>query len=117
MSARPVSVLRVGRGDGHCRGASTGTGEEEHYHAETESHDVELDDFEWGDGHAAVVRDFVDAIRESRVPAVPGREARAAVDLVLAAYAADARGESVAVADVREGRIPETRSDSVGDNR
>jgi predicted dehydrogenase len=88
-----------------------GTGEEAHMNAETESCDIDVDHFEWGEGHAAVVQDFVDAVREDREPAVPGREARKAVDIILAAYASDARGETVSVDDVREGRIPEANAD------
>jgi predicted dehydrogenase len=90
----------------------TGTGEESYYGAETESRDVDEEALERAEGHAAVVRDFVDALREGREPAVPGRAARSAVDVVLAAYASDERGEAVSVADVRAGQVPEARSGS-----
>lgn len=88
-----------------------GTGEEQHMNAETTSYDIDVDEFEWGDGHDDVVQDFVDALREDREPAVPGREARKAVDVILAAYASDARGESVSVDDVRDGNVPEANTD------
>ncbi|WP_435320919.1 Gfo/Idh/MocA family protein [Haloarchaeobius sp. TZWSO28] len=90
----------------------TGTGEENHMNAATTSHDTAVEQFEWGDGHAAAVQDFVDALREDREPAVPGREARKAVDVILAAYASNARGESVSVDDVRDGHVPEANADS-----
>ncbi len=37
-------------------------------------------------GHESVVRDFVDAVREDRDPAVPGESARLATDLILRIY-------------------------------
>jgi len=80
-----------------------GTGEESHYSAETESVDVDIASHEWGDGHRAVVQDFVDALREGREPMVPGREARTAVDIILAAYESSERGERVALDEVRGG--------------
>ncbi|MFB6295571.1 MAG: Gfo/Idh/MocA family protein [Halobacteriales archaeon] len=90
-----------------------GTGEESHYGAETESREGAGSESEFGENHEAVVADFVGALLADREPAVTGREARHAVDIILAAYAADADGESVDVADVREGRIdhPEVRED------
>ena len=57
---------------------------------------------ERGVGHMRQVQDFVDAIRENREPLVPAREARKAVDVILAAYASDERGEPVTVAELRE---------------
>jgi predicted dehydrogenase len=91
-----------------------GTGEETHHHAETESREDREKGSEFGEGHEAAVADFVDALLSGREPAVTGRQARHAVDVILAAYAADASGESVDVADVREGRIdhPEVREDA-----
>lgn len=89
----------------------TGDGETSHMDAETTSHDTNVDALAWGECHDASVQDFVDALREDREPAVPGREARKAVDLILAAYASDARGEAVSTADVRKGRVPEANSD------
>jgi len=97
--------------DTEIRSYETGTGEESHHHAATESRDTEVEQFEWGEGHTAVIEDFVAAIREGREPAVPGREARKPVDVILAAYASDARGESVSVADVQAGEVSEARSD------
>lgn len=90
-----------------------GTGEESQFHAETDARSVETDDVEWGDNHDTTVQDFVDAIREGRDPAVTGREARRAVDLVLAAYAAAERGEPVRPSDVRDGSIggPQVRAE------
>jgi predicted dehydrogenase len=61
--------------------------------------DVEGEDREWGAGHAAVVQDFVDALREGREPMVPGREARAAVDVILAAYESAEEGGWVEVGE------------------
>lgn len=72
-----------------------GTGEEEHYSAGTGSVDVELEEFEWPDGHVAVVDDFVTSVREDREPAVSGRQARKAVDIILAAYESSETGEAV----------------------
>lgn len=90
-----------------------GAGEESQYRAETDTRVVETDDIEWGDNHGAMVRDFVDAIRESRDPAVTGREARRAVDLILAAYAATERGEPVRPSDIRDGSVggPQVRAE------
>ncbi len=90
-----------------------GTGEEAHHHAETETQPVETDDVDWGDNHDAAVQDFVDAVREGREPAVTGREARQAVDLILAAYAAAERGEPVSPRDVRDGSVggPQVRAE------
>ncbi|WEL17891.1 MULTISPECIES: Gfo/Idh/MocA family oxidoreductase [unclassified Halorhabdus] len=87
-----------------------GTGERTQYGAETDEVDVHVEPLEWGEGHARVVEDFVDALREGREPAVPGTEARRAVDGILAAHAADKRDESVAVEAVRAGRIPEVNA-------
>jgi len=79
-----------------------GTGEESDYGAETESRDLVVDDEEWGAAHAAVVRDFVEAVEEGREPMVPAREAREAVDVVLAAYESAERGERVALDEIRD---------------
>lgn len=57
---------------------------------------------EWGVAHAKQIQEFVNALREGREPPIPATEARKAVDVVLAAYAADDRGEPVAVAEIRE---------------
>ncbi len=38
-------------------------------------------------GHEAILRDFVQAVRENRAPLVPGEEARRTTDLVLRIYA------------------------------
>jgi predicted dehydrogenase len=93
---------------------AVGTGEESHYSAETEPQEGSPDPSAFGGGHDAVIAEFVDALLAGRDPAVTGREARHAVDIILAAYAADADGETVDVADVREGRIdhPEVREDA-----
>lgn len=72
-----------------------GTGEEEQYQAGTRSIDPELEEFEWPDGHIAVVEDFVTSLREGRQPAINGCEARKAVDIILAAYESSETGESV----------------------
>lgn len=57
---------------------------------------------EWGVAHAKQIQEFVNALREGREPMVPATEARKAVDVILAAYESDERGESVAVAEIRE---------------
>ena len=79
-----------------------GTGEESMWGAETESRETAGDPHDCGTGHAGVVQDFVTAIREGREPEVPGREARAAVDIVLAAYESAETGERVRVDEIRE---------------
>ena len=81
-----------------------GTGEETLWGAETESPApaVESAAHPAGAGHEGVVRDFVDAVREGREPEVPAREARAAVDIVFAAYRSAETGERVALDDVRD---------------
>ncbi|MCU4975319.1 Gfo/Idh/MocA family oxidoreductase [Halobacteria archaeon AArc-m2/3/4] len=58
---------------------------------------------EWGEGHARIVQDFVDAIREGREPMVPAREARAAVDLILAIETSADRGEWIDLEAFRHG--------------
>ncbi|WP_207592480.1 Gfo/Idh/MocA family protein [Halomontanus rarus] len=58
---------------------------------------------EWGEGHARIVADFVDAVREGRDPMVPAREARAAVDLILAIETSADRGEWVDLEAFRNG--------------
>lgn len=78
-----------------------GTGAESRYGAETESREVDVGEVAWGEPHAAVVGDFVDALRTGREPMVPAREAREAVDAVLAAYESVERGEPVALAELR----------------
>ncbi len=46
------------------------------------------------EGHQAIVRDFVGAVREGRPPAVPAEEGRLATELVLRIYEAGGRGNS-----------------------
>jgi UDP-N-acetyl-2-amino-2-deoxyglucuronate dehydrogenase len=48
----------------------------------------------WG-GHAYEIRDLIDAIREGREVALPGREARNAVELILAVYRSAETGREV----------------------
>jgi UDP-N-acetyl-2-amino-2-deoxyglucuronate dehydrogenase len=79
---------------------TVGAGTEEHYTAATESHDIDLPSFEWGDGHDAAVQDFVESLRDGSDPAVSGREARKAVDIILAAYKSSGTGESVPINDI-----------------
>jgi len=80
-----------------------GTGEETLWGAETESRHPEGESAAHpaGDGHEGAVRDFVDAVREGRDPEAPAHEARAAVDIVLAAYRSAETGERVSLEDVR----------------
>jgi len=84
-----------------------GTGEQTHYGAETTAIDEDVKSLEWGAGHVRAVADFVEAVRENREPAVPGREARRAVDVILAAEAAARREAAVSVDAVRSGQVPE----------
>ncbi|QPV64975.1 Gfo/Idh/MocA family oxidoreductase [Halosimplex litoreum] len=80
-----------------------GTGEETLWSAETQSRApaVERAAHPAGDGHEGVVRDFVNAVRDGRDPEAPAREARAAVDIVLAAYRSAETGERIALDEVR----------------
>ncbi len=55
-----------------------------------------------GTGLEGQIRDFVEAIREDRPPIVDGRDARAAVKVVLAAYASASLDREVRVDEVRE---------------
>ncbi|WP_459193580.1 Gfo/Idh/MocA family protein [Halosimplex sp. J119] len=80
---------------------SVGTGEESRWHAETEDREFEGDPHDAGVGHDGVVQDFVTAVREGREPEVPGREARTAVDIILAAYRSSETGERVRLDEVR----------------
>ncbi len=54
----------------------------------TETEGVAAAKVYYGTSHPAQIRDFIEAIRQRRAPEIPFREARKAVDLVLAAYAA-----------------------------
>ena len=47
------------------------------------------------DGHQVLIRDLALALREGRPPAIPGKEARRAVQLVLAIYEAARTGRTV----------------------
>jgi predicted dehydrogenase len=80
-----------------------GTGEESRWHAETEDRDFEGDPHDAGAGHDGVVQDFVTAVREGRDPEVPGRDARTAVDVILAAYRSAETGERVTLDEIRAG--------------
>ena len=104
------SITLDGSGISHF---AVGTGEESRWHAETEQVEVDLSEQEWGTHHQLALEDFVEAILDGREPAVSGHEARHAVDVILAAYASNVRGETVAVADVRDGNIrgPEVRTE------
>ena len=62
--------------------------------------DTHTEHIEHGDGHAMIVQDFVDAIREGREPMVPPEEARKAVDIILAAYESAAEGGWIEVESV-----------------
>jgi len=80
---------------------AVGAGETSQYGAETDERDVAVETVEWPEPHVRVIQDFVDALREGREPMAPAREAREAVDVILAAYESARRGEPVALADVR----------------
>lgn len=59
---------------------------------------------EWGEAHATVVQDFVDALRRGRDPMVPAHEARKPVDIILAAYeSVDRDGEWIDLEAFRAG--------------
>ncbi|MFB6140907.1 MAG: Gfo/Idh/MocA family protein [Halosimplex sp.] len=88
-------------GDDGIADFRVGTGQETHWSAETEDVAVDGDPHDAGSGHEAVVRDFVDAVREGREPEVPASEAREAVDIILAAYRSAETGERVALSEVR----------------
>ena len=77
------------------------TGEGSHYGAETTEPSVEDLPHPAGGGHEGVIQDFVDALREGRDPEVPAREARKAVDVILAAYQSAETGAVVDVAEMR----------------
>jgi UDP-N-acetyl-2-amino-2-deoxyglucuronate dehydrogenase len=46
-------------------------------------------------GHAAQFRDFVDAVRKNRPPAIDGREGRRSVEIILAIYKSAETGKAV----------------------
>lgn len=77
------------------------TGEGSHYGAETTEPSIEGLPHPAGGGHGGVIQDFVDALQEGRDPEVPAREARKAVDVILAAYQSAETGDVVEVADMR----------------
>jgi predicted dehydrogenase len=62
----------------------------------------DLDEPACGTGLEGQVRDFVEAVREDRPPIVDGREARDAVEVVLACYASASLDRPVRVDDVRD---------------
>lgn len=74
-----------------------GTGPESRFHADTESRQLQGDPHPAGRGHEGVVQDFVHALREGRDPEVTGHAARAAVDIILAAYESAETGEWVEI--------------------
>jgi predicted dehydrogenase len=55
-----------------------------------------------GTGLEGQIRDFVDAVRTGRDPIVDGREARDAIEVVLAAYASASLDRRIRVDEVRE---------------
>ncbi len=55
-----------------------------------------------GTGLEGQIRDFVHAVREDREPIVTGRDARTAVETVLAAYESASSGRAVRVDNVRD---------------
>ena len=64
---------------------------------------VDVDDRpEFGVAHATQIQNFVDSLHEDREPMVPASEARKAVDVILAAYESDERGEPVDIVEIRE---------------
>ncbi|MCU4740856.1 Gfo/Idh/MocA family oxidoreductase [Natronoglomus mannanivorans] len=64
--------------------------------------DPDLEEPPCGTGLEGQIRDFVAAVREDRPPLVDGREARDAVEVVLAAYASASLDRAVRVDEVRE---------------
>ncbi|WP_123535369.1 Gfo/Idh/MocA family protein [Halosimplex salinum] len=88
-------------GDAGLTDFRVGTGEQSKWSAETEEREVEGDPHEAGEGHDGVVQDFVDAVREGREPEVPGYQARAAIDIILAAYRSAETGERVRLDEIR----------------
>ncbi|ESP87351.1 Gfo/Idh/MocA family protein [Candidatus Halobonum tyrrellensis] len=67
-----------------------------------ETVDPDLVDPPHGTGLEGQVREFVDAVREGRDPAVDGRDAREAVEVVLAAYASASLDREVRVDELRD---------------
>jgi predicted dehydrogenase len=63
------------------------------------------EDREFGDAHVDVIRDFVSAIRDDRDPMVPVRDARRAVDIVLASYESAERDAWIDVDAFRNGAV------------
>lgn len=63
--------------------------------------DFDVERPERGVGHTNQVQDFVDAVREGREPRIPGREARKAIDIILAAYKSDEQERPVDVSEIR----------------
>ena len=45
-------------------------------------------------GHEAIIRDFVDAVREGREPAVPAESGRLATELILRIYGSNLPGQT-----------------------
>ncbi|MEF8851571.1 MAG: Gfo/Idh/MocA family oxidoreductase [Haloarculaceae archaeon] len=99
----------VSLGPEGIREFEVGTGETTQSTAETESRGVPTDgalrgvadDADWGVAHTAVIRDFLEAVETGSEPMVPAREAREAVDVVLAAYESADRGERVELGELR----------------
>jgi predicted dehydrogenase len=75
-----------------------------HMHRDTTAPEFDLDDhaFPFGEGHEAVVADFVTAVHEGRDPMVPAEEARKAIDINLAAYRSAETGDEVYLDDLSE---------------
>ena len=78
------------------------TGEGSRYGAETIEQSPEDFPHPAGSGHEGVVQNFVDALREGSDPEVPAREARKAVDIILAAYRSAEQGRVIELADLRD---------------
>lgn len=73
--------------------------------------DFEPEEREWGVGHTRIVQDFVDSLREGSEPMIPAREARKAIEIILAAYASANLNREVRINELyeihRETRIDE----------
>lgn len=88
--------------DGELTDVQIGTGEESHYHADTEETDPEDAPHPCGVGHPAVLADFVESVRTGREPEVPAQEARKAVDVILASYRSAEEGRVVRLDELRD---------------
>lgn len=51
----------------------------------------------YGFGHRELIADMIEAVRENRLPAIPGEEGRKALEIILAIYKCQATGQPVSL--------------------